>query len=115
MREDAPVRLTVVALLAMAMLAAGCDEDAPVFDSAAEMADALGCTDLETDEAKFVKEAGTCDLDGQRVSLFIFTDAEQRDEWLNFGERFSRDLITGPTWAVDPPEGKAEEVQEALL
>lgn len=102
------------ALFAASMLVS-CADDAPVFDTAGQMADRLGCTNLETSEAERVKEAAVCELDGERVSLFIFEDAKQRDQWLQFGDRFSKDLITGPTWAVDPPEGKASEVQEALL
>lgn len=109
------MKVAVFTVLAMVALLAGCGEDAPVFTSVTEMADAIGCTGLELTEAERVKEAGVCELDGQRVSLFIFQDTKQRDDWLSFGEQFSKDLITGPTWAVDPPEGKAAEFQEALL
>ena len=109
------MRSIVIGLLVAASMLVACGEDAPVFDSAGQMADAIECTGLELTEAERVKEAGVCELDGERVSLFVFEDAAQRDEWLQFGEQFSKDLITGPTWAVDPPEGKASEVQEALL
>lgn len=109
------MKVVFAAVLAMAVLAAGCSEDAPVFKSAAEIADEIGCRGLELTEGERVKESGICELDGERVSLFVFQDAKQRDDWLSFGEQFSKDLITGPTWAVDPPEGKASEVQEALL
>jgi hypothetical protein len=109
------MRSKLIGVLFAASMLVACGEDAPVFDSAGQMADQLGCTDLEITEAERVKEAAVCELDGERVSLFVFEDTAQRDEWLQFGEQFSKDLITGPTWAVDPPEGKAPEVQEALL
>jgi hypothetical protein len=109
------MKLMFVILVASSVLAAGCSEGPPSFSSAEELADAIGCTELETGEAERVQETGTCDFEGERLTMFVFEDAEQRDRWLTFGKRLSKDLITGPDWAVDPPDGKAAEVREALF
>lgn len=108
------MRSKLMGLLLVASMLVACGDDTPVFDTAGQLADRLGCTELETGEAERVKQAAVCEFDGERVSLFVFENTKQRDEWLRFGDRFSKDLITGPTWAVDPPEGKIEAIRAAL-
>jgi hypothetical protein len=108
------MKKVIVVLSMVGLLSVACGEDARSFGSVGEMVGAIGCTGVDTTSAEHVKEAGVCRLDGQRLSLFVFENARQRDEWLHFGRRFSSDLITGPTWAVDPPEGKADELQRVL-
>ena len=109
------MKVAVASLIATVSLLGACGDRAPTFTSAADIADAIGCTGLDTSAAERVDEAGTCEMDGERVAIFMFEDVEQRDEWMPFGERFSNDLIVGPDWAVDPPEGMSREVEEALL
>lgn len=108
-------RTIVAGLIIVSVLTASCADSLPSFSSAREMADALGCADLESRKAQRVEESAVCEFNGERVAIFSFRDEEQRDEWMKFGARFSDDLIVGPDWALDPPEGAAEEIREALL
>lgn len=108
------MRKLVTALLIFSAVAAGCADDPPRFGSAREVADVIGCTDLETRRAERVEETGVCDIDEGRVTIFTFRDEKQRDDWLRFGARFSEDLIIGPDWALDPPADRAQEIREAL-
>ena len=105
----------LVASIALTLLLGACAGDPPVYGSAVAVATRMGCDDLSTSSAQKVAEVGSCRLHGEQVRIFMFDDLAQRDEWLSFGGKFSEDLVTGTTWAVDPPPGMTAEVEEALL
>lgn len=109
-------------LILTALIFGACSQKtAAPYDSASDLAQALvkedaGCDQLETgsSEAELVKEQGTCEVQGQKLEIFLFDDAEQRDSWLEFGGRLRPATATGPNWAIIGAKAPVEAAAEAL-
>jgi hypothetical protein len=70
----------------------------PVTDLAAR----LGCTgfapDAETEV--FVREQGSCQVDGATVTLYTFASGQSRNGWVNAASDFGGIYVLGDRWAV---------------
>lgn len=113
---------TTILVLSVAMLIGACTGKSAVsYGSVGELGHALSAEDVACDpstsgsgEAELVKEQGTCEIDGDRLEIFLFEDAEQRDGWLEFGARLRPATATGPNWAVIGEEEVVKTAAEAL-
>lgn len=76
----------------------------------------IECTESESlPDAQLVDEGATCASSGTRLSLRLFDDAEDRDNWKAFGNITGESLVIGPNWIVSTPDSeRAEEISEAL-
>lgn len=87
------------------------------FRSAEDIVDAIGCTEYVTgSEEIFVTEGGTCQLDGQAVTIAWFrTDALQQS-WTDIADQFAGDLVlAGDGWTTyGPDRATLERIQSNL-
>lgn len=114
------MRSTLVLAVCWTVLASACSKGTlPAFGSAQEVTQALSeqgivCAGLQVSKANLLRESARCEVGDARTSIFIFETSDQRDEWLSFGNRYSNDLIIGPNWAIDPPGGQKDRLEDAL-
>lgn len=73
----------VVAVLGLVLLA-GCGSSGPTFDTAFDLAAALGCEDFKADSQQvfFVEEGGECRFAGGTVDIFVYNSNSARDNWI---------------------------------
>ena len=104
-------RLVVLAVAVLAL--AGCGgSKAPVSDTttygptvytAQQMMANAGCkgdATLDTQLELYVKESGTCTLDGQQISVDTFNNKAARDAYLKVAETFGGSYGEGDLWVI---------------
>ena len=109
----------IFATVAVAMVLAACGGDAERYDGvravAAALGDAdMGCSDVRVgDEAKLVTETGSCSVEGDRIDIFIFQTAGDRDKWTAVGARVKPSIL-GPNWAISGAETTVRAIADQL-
>lgn len=95
---------TLVLALIVLTFASCSQRSAESYPSVGAIGDALQAeevdcspTDASSSEAELVKEQGSCEIDGDKLEIFLFDDEKQRDGWLEFGGRLRPATATGPT------------------
>lgn len=89
------------------MLLAGCSgggADATVhYDSAAQLADAIGCKHFmeNTTEELFTLEGGDCTIYGENINVYTFTNNDARDSYIKVGEQFGTRYLVGDGWVIE--------------
>lgn len=102
------MRKQITALAIIVLTAAGCggsednSEPAAAALTPTTMAEKIGCTfQPEAGQTElFVKEQGECDLAGQSLRLYTFSDAGTRDSWLKAAKAFGGNYAAGERWVV---------------
>jgi hypothetical protein len=95
--------------VALALALGACSRDAGRYDGvrgvAAALAGAdLGCSDLRVGgEAELVAETGSCSVEGDEISIFLFKSSGDRDKWTKLGTKIEPSLL-GPNWAISGSE-----------
>lgn len=96
-----PAMLLSVILLAVVL--AGCARDAQAYEELSELRSAVASAGIPCErvdpgpDAQLVSDSGTCA--GSEVSLYLFDDAGDLEDWRKVGTRLGPTLI-GPNWAV---------------
>ncbi len=99
MKPLAPILMLVLWTLVLA----GCSSEPQRYDEISDLASAVDSSGVRCDEiepgpeAQLVAESGTCA--GSEVTLFLFEDLEDLEDWRNLGARLGPTLI-GSNWAV---------------
>ena len=100
----------MLALLAVTVLASGCDGGDGTYEDAEAVVEAMEdagieCEDLETttefgpESDADVVERGFCVVGSDRVVISMFDDAAERDEWVVDGELEGK-VAVGDHWVV---------------
>lgn len=102
--------------IAAALLLAGCSGDdgggSDQVGSGQEVADMIGCTGFTGDsEEMYVTEGGSCELDGETVSAYYFSDDDRRDSWVEVASDFGGPFLVGEGWVVDAKPAVLEDIQ----
>lgn len=85
------------------------------YESAAALADAIGCQGFkDTTEEMFTDEGGSCTVDGEEVSIYTFTDNETRDSYLEVAEGFGGRYLVGDGWLVEGSQEALAAIQEKV-
>lgn len=72
----------------------------------------IGCTGFEGDsEEMYVTEGGGCDLDGERVYAYYFSENDRRDSWVEVASQFGGPYLVGDGWVVDAKPAVLEGIQ----
>ncbi len=95
---------TGIALLAALVMTSCAGSDTKSVDSGQELANMIGCTGWSnTSEEAYVKEGGTCQLDGQDVEAYYFVDDFARDLYVFGGSAGGGSYLVGDGWVIDAP------------
>ena len=103
--QNGPTKRTWAAVALALVLLTGCGgggEDAT--PTVAALAERLGCTGLEMDEASQkelgAREDGSCMFAGKRVSVLTYNSNSARDNMNEIAKEFGSISVLGDRWAV---------------
>lgn len=117
------MKKALVATAATILAVAGCSGGGSSYDTARDLADRLGCTDYDEEPGAVAPaDVATCDLKGDRVTLIVGENADERDATIEvaeklsaaFGSEQSGGVATGANWAVMGDDRAVERAAEAL-
>lgn len=85
--------------------------DPPDHPSAEQLARAAGCSAWAPEDTTelYVRETACCELDGDMLTLYTFTDGEARDNWLAIAQGFGGIFVVGPSWVISADSQEAAE------
>jgi hypothetical protein len=99
MRARALVLLAIMSEMSLA----GCSNEPQPYDEISALSAAVASAGIDCDrldpgpEARLVDDSGTCV--GSGVTLYLFDNAEDLEDWRKVGARLSPTLV-GPNWAA---------------
>ena len=105
--------------VAFALLLGACSSEAERYDGVRDMATALtgadlGCSHLRMGgDAKLVAETGSCSVEGESISIFVFETPGDRDKWRTIGARVQPSIL-GPNWAISGTETTVRAIADEL-
>lgn len=76
----------------------------------AEVAGKLGCSpEISSTTRMYARESGSCNWDGQRITIEVFESDELRDKYVEVGKSFGGNYAAGHGWLVfgDSPDAIA--------
>jgi hypothetical protein len=92
-----------VSVILVAVVLSGCSREAQAYEELSALRSAVSSAGVACErvdpgpDAELVRDSGTCV--GSEVSLYLFDDAGDLDDWRKVGTRLGPTLI-GPNWAV---------------
>jgi hypothetical protein len=114
-----PMRRLAFVPVAFALLLGACSSEAERYDGVRDVAaalagDDLGCSHLRMGgDAKLVAELGSCSVEGESISIFVFETPGDRDKWRTVGARVQPSIL-GPNWAISGTETTIRAIADEL-
>lgn len=107
------MRIITGVAVAAALLMTGCGgDDSEKVGSGQEVADMIGCTGFTGDsEEMYVTEGGACNLGGEEVYAYYFSDNARRDSWVEVASNFGGPYLVGDGWVVDAKPAVLKDLQ----
>lgn len=106
------VRVLVAAGLLLFVAACGNGDEGASVDSGQQLADMIGCTGYEGDsEEMYVTEGGACQLDGDEIYVYYFSDNDRRDSWVEVASQFGGPYLVGDGWVVDAKPAVLDDIK----
>jgi hypothetical protein len=104
-----------VSLLVVSACGGGEGESETGPSTPASIAEAVGC-ELQPDKSEeiFVKEAGTCKLGGQEVTIKTFGNSDGLDGWTEMAETFGGTFLVGNNWVMEGPRPALETAMDKV-
>lgn len=97
--------------LALLLLGAGCAQNG--FDDAAELADEIGCIDVERGDVDGGTEV-VCVYDGEPLTLLVFDDSDRMSRYVDRRSARLQPTVHGDNWVVSGPAGVLDDVHEEV-
>lgn len=124
-----PVVMTTKVTAGIALLAAlmttGCSGDTETVRSGQDVADMIGCTgwsntfddtdaygEVETvTYDDFVRDGGTCRLNGRNVGVYYFLDDMARTGYVQAGSAVGGNYLIGDVWVIEAPSDVLDQIE----
>ncbi len=104
---------TAIALLAALMMTSCSSSDTESVGSGQEVADMIGCTGWSntSEDDTFVREGGTCQLNGQEVGVYYFLDDMARNGYVEEGSAMGGNYLVGDGWVIEAPSAVLDQLE----